>query len=189
MNRTNDINNRIDGHLILSNGEVSTDGITLGFDERMNMNPRKLKRLGIRNIKCEIVDNPGYPSALEVMYYDRSSGGSNMNLFKFSLSLTTQKPIEIAVEIVGKLQAFLESKNKTYIIVNMNFDDIIYIYWSNAGNSTDIFEFRMVNDYTIDHFSFFGGESSVNRKTMNLTKSNPYLFIYCYNNSNGVYDN
>jgi hypothetical protein len=48
MNRTNDINNRIEGHLILSHGEVSTDGITLVFDERMNMNPSKFKRLGIR---------------------------------------------------------------------------------------------------------------------------------------------
>jgi hypothetical protein len=51
MTRTADINNRIEGHMLLSNGEVSTDGITLPFDEGMNMNMSKFKRLGIRKIK------------------------------------------------------------------------------------------------------------------------------------------
>ena len=57
-----------------------------------------------------MVGNSGYPFALEVSYYDRSSGGSNMNLFKFSLNLTTQKSIEIWNEIVEKLKAFLVLK-------------------------------------------------------------------------------
>jgi hypothetical protein len=37
--------------MLLSDVEVSTDGITLGFDERMNMNMSKYKKLGIRKIK------------------------------------------------------------------------------------------------------------------------------------------
>jgi hypothetical protein len=186
--RVSDIINRIEGHLILSNGEVSTDGITLDFDERMNINMSEYKRLGIRKIKCEIAENPGYPFAIEIMYYDRNSGGSNMNLFKFSLNLTTLKPIEIGNEIVEKLQAFFESKNKTHIVGTIDYDNSIYIYWSNADNSTDTFEFRMVNDYTINHFSFYGGASSVNQNAMNLTKNNPYLFIHCYSNVDGTYD-
>jgi hypothetical protein len=41
--------------MILSNGEITTDGFTLGFDERMNTNLSKFKRLGIRKIKCELL--------------------------------------------------------------------------------------------------------------------------------------
>jgi hypothetical protein len=122
----------------------------------MNINTSKLKRLGLRKIKYEIAENSGYPFGLEVMYYDRSNGGSNMNLFKFSLNLTTQKPIEIGNEIVEKVQAFLESTNKTHIIGIMDYDNSIYIYWSNAGNSSDTFEFSFVNDYTIGIFHFMG---------------------------------
>jgi hypothetical protein len=61
MSRISEMNNRIDGHLILSDCEISTDGFTLGFDERMNMNQRKFKRLALRKIKCEMVEDPGYP--------------------------------------------------------------------------------------------------------------------------------
>jgi hypothetical protein len=128
MLRTSDINNRIEGHIILSDIEVSTDGITLCFDEHLNLNPSKFQRLAIRKIKCEISENPGYPFAIEIIYYDRSSGDTNMNIFKFSLNLTTQKPIEIGNEIVEKLQAFLESKNKTHIINTMDYYNCIYIY-------------------------------------------------------------
>jgi hypothetical protein len=71
MTRINDINNRIDGHRILSDGEISTDGIKLGFDERMNTNSSKFKRLGIRKIKCEIAENPGYPFWIVVNYYNK----------------------------------------------------------------------------------------------------------------------
>jgi predicted Zn-dependent protease len=53
----------------------------------------------------------------------------------------------------------------------MNYDNSIYIYWSNSGNSTDTFEFRMVNDYMINLFSFYGGVSSVNQNAMYLTKN------------------
>jgi hypothetical protein len=77
MSRISDINNRIEGHTILSDIEVSNDGITLGFYERRNHNPSKFKTLAIRKIKCEITENSGYPFALEVMYFDRGSGGSN----------------------------------------------------------------------------------------------------------------
>jgi hypothetical protein len=154
----------------------------------MNINPSKFKRLGIRKIKCEMAENPGYPFALEIMYYDRSNGGTDMNLFRFNLNLTTQKPGEIGNEIAEKLQAYLVSRNKTPIVGTMNYDSSIYIYWSNAGNSTDTFEFRMVNDYTINHFTFYGGGSSVNQNAMNLTKNYPYLFIHCYNNVDGTYD-
>jgi hypothetical protein len=77
MIRTADINNRIEGHLLLFDDEISTDCFTLGFDERMNMNPSKYKRLGIRKIKCEMAEDPGIPFALDIMYYDRSTCGSN----------------------------------------------------------------------------------------------------------------
>jgi hypothetical protein len=80
MTRTSDINNRIEFHMILCDGEITTDRITLPFDERIHMNPSKCKRLGNRKIKCEMSENPGYPFALDIRYYDRSNGGTNMNL-------------------------------------------------------------------------------------------------------------
>jgi hypothetical protein len=67
MMRTMDINNRIEGHMLLCDGEITTDGITLGFDERMNMNMSKFKRLGIRKIKCEMVEDPGYPFSIKLL--------------------------------------------------------------------------------------------------------------------------
>jgi hypothetical protein len=36
ITRICDINNRIEGHMILSNGEGLTDGFTLSFDVHMN---------------------------------------------------------------------------------------------------------------------------------------------------------
>jgi hypothetical protein len=83
MTRINDVNNRIEGHMILSNGEVSTDGIILGFDGRLNLNPSKYKRLGIRKIKCMLSDNPGYPFELDITYYDKSTCGSYMYFLNF----------------------------------------------------------------------------------------------------------
>jgi hypothetical protein len=90
MTRITDVTTRIDGHMILSDVEITTDGFTLGFNEGMNMNPRKFKRLGIRKIKCEMVEDPGYPFALDIVYYDRSTGGSNMYFLNIRLNLSTQ---------------------------------------------------------------------------------------------------
>jgi hypothetical protein len=112
MNRVANINNRIECHPILS-GEVSTDRLTLHFDESMNMNMSKFKRLDFRKIKCILSDSRSYPFAIYIMYYDRSTGVSYMYLLNIRVNLTTQKPIEIAVEIVNQLNAMLESKNKT----------------------------------------------------------------------------
>jgi hypothetical protein len=39
MTRVSDINNRIESHMILSDVDVTTNGIILPFDERMNLNP------------------------------------------------------------------------------------------------------------------------------------------------------
>jgi hypothetical protein len=52
MTRISDINNRIEGHILLSDVEVSTDCLMLPLEERMNMS--KYKGLGIRKIKCII---------------------------------------------------------------------------------------------------------------------------------------
>jgi hypothetical protein len=71
MTRISDVTNRIEGHMILSDVEITTDGFTLGFDECMNMNRNKFNRLGIRKIKCEMVEDPGYPFWLHVTYYNQ----------------------------------------------------------------------------------------------------------------------
>jgi hypothetical protein len=60
MTRIIDVNNRIEGHSILSDFEITTYGFTLGFDEPRNMNPSKCKIIGIRKIKSEMVEDPGY---------------------------------------------------------------------------------------------------------------------------------
>jgi hypothetical protein len=67
MTRFGDINNRIEGHRILSDVEVSIDGAILPLDECMNMNQGKYKRLGIRKIKFMISDNPGYPFLITIV--------------------------------------------------------------------------------------------------------------------------
>jgi hypothetical protein len=174
MARISDVNNRIEGHMILSNVEMPTQGFTLGFDERMNMNPSKFKRLGIRKIKCELSDNTCYPFALDIMYYDRSNGGNDMNFFNIRLNLTSQTSYKIAAEIVSQLNATLESRNKTPRLSTADYSSNIYINWYNAGNSTgpDSFEFSMVNDYPRGHVSFYGGEDSVNQGNKKITKDN-----------------
>jgi hypothetical protein len=111
-----------------------------------------------------------------------------MYFLNIRLNLTTQNSFEISNEIVDKLNALLESFNKTPRVGTNNYDSKIYIYWNNPGNSSDFFEFSLVNEYTIGHFSFMGGEDSVNQNAKNITKNNSYLFIFCYSNTNGVYD-
>jgi hypothetical protein len=77
------------------------------------------------------------------MYYDRSNGGTDMNLVNIRLNLTTQKPIDISVVIIDTLNTMLESRNKIPRLATMNYDGSIYINWYNAGDSSDIFEFRI----------------------------------------------
>jgi hypothetical protein len=43
MARISDINNRIEGHMLLSDVEVSTDDTILPFDKGMDINPRNIK--------------------------------------------------------------------------------------------------------------------------------------------------
>jgi hypothetical protein len=51
MNRIANNNNRIEGHMLLFNAEVSTDGLTFSFDECMNINMCEFKRLAIKKDK------------------------------------------------------------------------------------------------------------------------------------------
>jgi hypothetical protein len=128
MNRINDITNRIEGHMILSNGEVNTDGITLGFDERMNMNPSKYKRLGIRKIKCVLSDNPGYPFSMEVVWCDRSQGGSHMHMIRIKIGLTDQTFNKIAEEIKNWINSSLEGYGTSHRIdTYVRYDNAISI--------------------------------------------------------------
>jgi hypothetical protein len=172
MARINDINNRIDGHLILSNSEITTDGLTLGFDERMNMNMSKYKRLGIRKIKCELVEDPGYPFALDIRFYDMSTGSLRLHLLNFSMNILVQNPIKIGMEIVDKLNEFIESKGKTPRFSTSKVNDSIYINWDNTSGSSDYFEFRLMNEYTIEHFSFYRGFDNSIPNSRNITKNN-----------------
>jgi hypothetical protein len=55
------------------------------------MNLIKFKRLGIRKIKCEMVEDPGYPFALDIIYYDRSTGGINMYFSEYSFTSYNSK--------------------------------------------------------------------------------------------------
>jgi hypothetical protein len=63
------------------------------------------------------------------MYYDRSNRGTNMVLLNILLNLITQNPFDIAIEIVDKLNAFLESKNKPPRVDTMNYENSIYIFY------------------------------------------------------------
>jgi hypothetical protein len=99
MTRICDINNRIDGHMILSDVEVSIDGVFLPFDERMYINPSKFKRLGIRKIKWMISDNPGYQFWLCVTYYNRVNGASYINILKIHINLTMKQQLILEIKL------------------------------------------------------------------------------------------
>jgi hypothetical protein len=47
--------------MIYFNVEVSINCVILPFEERMNINPSKYKRMDLRKRKGMISDNPGYP--------------------------------------------------------------------------------------------------------------------------------
>jgi hypothetical protein len=110
MTRICNINNRNEGHMILSNGEVFTDGVILPFDERMNINPSKYKRLGIRKIKYTISDNPGYPFWIDVSYYKRVNVASIIGICNFRFNITTETITGIGSKIISKLNEYLELK-------------------------------------------------------------------------------
>jgi hypothetical protein len=77
----------------------------------MNANPSKLKRLGIRKIKCEMVENPGYPFSMDITWYDRSQGYSEIHIGHIKINLTDQTFDAIREEIKYQINSFLEENN------------------------------------------------------------------------------
>jgi hypothetical protein len=67
MTRISGINIRIKSYILLSDVEISTDGIILPFEESMTINPSKYKRLGLRKINCLISDKPDYPFSIDLV--------------------------------------------------------------------------------------------------------------------------
>jgi hypothetical protein len=112
MTRIFDITYRIESQMILCNADVSTDCITLPFDEHMTINPRKYKRLGFRKIKCIMSENPGYPFWISLIYYNRINGGNYMYFADIKINLTNQTSNDIGNEIIAQLNAFLKSNGK-----------------------------------------------------------------------------
>jgi hypothetical protein len=93
---------------------VTTDSFTLGFGERMNLNQSKYKRLGLRKIKCEMVEDPGYPFWLCVTYYNRVNGNNYISITDIRINLTTETTYDIGNTIVSHLIDYLESKDKPH---------------------------------------------------------------------------
>jgi hypothetical protein len=130
LTRISDINNRIEGHLILFDVEVSTDGVILPFDEPMNMNQSKYKRLGIRKIKCTQSEDPGYLFWLCVTFYHRVIGGSYINIMNIYSNLTTETTIDIGNKIISHLNDYLESKDKLHRFRTCtSYGNVIRIEW------------------------------------------------------------
>jgi hypothetical protein len=112
----------------------------LGYDVRVNMSQSKYKKLGIRNIKCLMVDDSGYPFWLCVTYYNRVNDSNNIYITNIKINLTTETTIEIENKILSHLNDYLESKDKphrfrTYI----NYGNVIRIDWYNSSGSDDYF--------------------------------------------------
>jgi hypothetical protein len=55
----------------------------------MNTNPSKFKRLVIRKIKCEMVEDPGNPLSMNIFLYDRSQGYSEMHFGKIEIAFSS----------------------------------------------------------------------------------------------------
>jgi hypothetical protein len=128
MIRASDINNRIEGHMILFNVEVSTDGIILPFDEHMNINQSQYKRFGFRKIKCVISDNHGYPIWICITYYNRVNGASYINIRNIHINLTKDISTDIGSKIISHLNRYKESKGIYHRFrTSMRYDYAIYI--------------------------------------------------------------
>jgi hypothetical protein len=164
--------------MLLFDVKDSTDGFTLDFDERRNMNQSKYKRLAIRKIKCEISDNPSYPFSITIIWGDRSHGYTEICSLNIQIGLTSQTTDEIGEIIIEKLTSFLESKGSAHRLkYKTTYDDAINIEWYHVNGSSDYFEFKMGNSiYTISHFKFEGGASSPNQYAKMLIKDY-YTFI------------
>jgi hypothetical protein len=189
MNRIADINNIIEVHLLLSDVEITTDGFSLGFNECMNMNMSKYKRLAIRKIKCEMVEDPGYLFYLYVTYYNIVNGDNNLYITNIQINHTTETTIDIGNKIVSHLNDYLESKDIPHIFrTYISYWNIIRIQWYNAGDSNDDFEFMLFNEYTSEHFELDGGADSVNSYAKKLDKNNAGLYLLPWGNDNGVHD-
>jgi hypothetical protein len=65
MTIISEIYNNLDDYLLLSDFELSTDGIFILIDENMIINPSENKILCIRTIKCIMTDNPDFSFAIE----------------------------------------------------------------------------------------------------------------------------
>jgi hypothetical protein len=79
----------------------------------MNMNQSNFKRLGIRQIKCAMVDVPGYPFWLCVTYYNRVNGENRINITNIRINLTIETTLDIGNKIISHLNDYLESKDNS----------------------------------------------------------------------------
>jgi hypothetical protein len=138
MTRISDINNRIEGHRLLFDAEVSTNGLTLPSDERMNINMNEFKRLDIRKIKCELSDNPGYRFSMGVIWYHRSRDYSEIHFGKIEIGLTDQTFNEIEEEIKTQINSLLQNWSSSHRFnTHTRYDNAINIEWTNVNVSND----------------------------------------------------
>jgi hypothetical protein len=185
-----DINNRIEGHMILSNGEISTDGITLGFNEHMNINPSKYKRLGIRKINYILVDDPGYPFWLYVTFYNVINGVKNISTTNIHINLTTESISDIAYIIAARLNDFLASKGKpNRFKASISYGNGMCVEWYNVSESPDdYFELRLNNEYTIEYFGLDGGLDSINSNAKVINKNNTGIYLVTQGNYKDIHN-
>jgi hypothetical protein len=79
---------------------------------------------------------------------------------------------------VSHLNDYLESKDKphrfkTYI----SFGNVIRIEWINASELNNDFEFRLCNEYTVEHFEHDGGADSPNSYAKKPNRNNTGLYM------------
>jgi hypothetical protein len=139
MTITYEMINRIDGHILLSDIEIFTDGTDVLFDQRMIINSSKFKKLGLRKIKCMIADNLSYPCWIHITYYNRINVGSYLNIKIIYINLTNDKSTDIGTKIIYYRNSYLESKGKDHRFgTSTRYDGAIFIIWYNI-NISDVF--------------------------------------------------
>jgi hypothetical protein len=145
--------------------------------------------LGIRKIKFEMVEDPGYPFSMGIVWYDRSQGYSDMHFGEIKINLTDQTFNVIAEEIKYQINSFLQDCGTPHRFNhNTRYDNAINIVWTNGNGSTDIFELQLLNEFTFGHFKLEGGASSYSSHAQIINKDNYELYILPWAEINGVCD-
>jgi hypothetical protein len=108
--------------------------------------------------------------------YDKSYGYSEIKNKRININLIDQISYDIGANIIVLINEFLKSIKVSHQF-SAWYDDTIYINWYNIIESSDFFEFRLDNIYTIGNVPLEGGADCQSFTAKIINKIN-ITFIY-----------